>query len=227
MEISLSDNDARKLKKEWERIDSIFSKSVVSVTRPSKDLLLLAHRIFFEREKRDVFYRAATALLPRAIEGQVAMSPGDVLAVLLQTWNRQYYRFRPWNNQHYLDIQNLLIKYEKQLSIIRDKDIFSCKDGLQGDEGWVWLLFMEFRKVLGPVGAAKSLHLFAPKLFPLWDRNISKKAYNVSLDEAGYLAMMRVVKIQLENLTQIPEAKVTLLKLIDEYNYCHYTKSWL
>ncbi len=86
---------------------------------------------------------------------------------------------------------------------------------------------MEFKRVLGPVGAAKALHLFAPKYFPLWDRSIASKAYDVSLDEAGYLAMMLVVKIQLKNIPEIPEVKATLLKLIDEYNYCHYTKSWL
>jgi len=227
IKVSLSDDNAKKLKKEWNRIDSIYSKSVASTARLSKGLLLRAHAIFFEKEKRDVFYRAATVLLSKAIKGQVDISRGDVLGILLQTWNSQYYRFHPWNNQHYLDIQHLLKQYEKQLSIISDKEIFSCKEGLQSDEGIVWILFMEFKRVLGPVGAAKALHLFAPKYFPLWDRSIANKAYDVSLDEAGYLAMMRVVKFQLKNIPEIPEVKATLLKLIDEYNYCHYTKSWL
>ncbi len=75
----------KKLKKEWNKIDSIYSKSVSSTARLSKDLLLRAHAIFFEKEKRDVFYRAATVLLPKAIKGQIDISRGDVLGILLQT----------------------------------------------------------------------------------------------------------------------------------------------
>ncbi len=225
--VSFSEVDVKKLTEEWKRIDAIYSKSIASIAHPSKDLLLRAHAVFFEKENRDVFYQAARVLLPKAMRGQVDISMDDVLGILLQTWNRQYYRYRPWKNQHHLDIEYLCKQYKKQLLKISDKEIFVCKEGLQGDEGWIWILFMEFKKVLGPVGAAKALHLFAPAYFPLWDREIAKKAYNVSLDEAGYLAMMRLVKTQLKNIPQIPEVKVTLLKLIDEYNYCHYTKSWL
>jgi hypothetical protein len=31
-----------------------------------------------------------------------------------------------------------------------------------------------FKKVLGKTGAAKSLHLLAPRFFPLWDTKIAK-----------------------------------------------------
>jgi len=92
-----------------------------------------------------------------------------------------------------------------KLAIISDKESFSCKGGSQSDEFKVWILFLEFRRVLGPVGAVKALHLFAPKYFPLWYRSIVKKAYDVSLDAAEYLAMMRVVKFELKDIREIPE----------------------
>jgi hypothetical protein len=67
----------------------------------------------------------------------------------------------------------------------------------------------------------------APRFFPLWDRAIAKKAYAVSLDQAGYIAMMRTVKFQLEKIGNHLPPNFNFLKLIDEYNYCRYTKGWI
>ena len=84
---------------------------------------------------------------------------------------------------------------------------------------------------MGPVGTAKALHLLAPGLFPLWDRDIAK-AYGLALGEAGsngkrYWRFMLIAKQQcLELSRQEPSCK-NPLKSIDEYNYCKYTKGWL
>jgi len=92
-------------------------------------------------------------------------------------------------------------------------------------------LFQGFERVLGPVGAAKALHLLAPGLFPLWDRAIAD-AYCLTLGQAGsngdrYWRFMLIAKQQcLELSWQEPGCK-NPLKSIDEYNYCKHTKGWL
>lgn len=82
----------------------------------------------------------------------------------------------------------------------------------------------------GPVGAAKALHLLAAEFFPLWDRAITK-GYGIYLGSAGqnaveYLGFMTTVISQIGHVCPAgnPEG---LLKRIDEFNYCRFTKGWL
>jgi len=65
-------------------------------------------------------------------------------------------------------------------------------------------LLGDFEKVLGPVGAAKALHLLAPQFFPLWDRAIAK-TYGLPLRERGknadrYRRFIEITKQQYETL---------------------------
>jgi len=96
-----------------------------------------------------------------------------------------------------------------------------------GDRPRVVALFRSFEKVLGPVGAAKALHLLAPRLFPLWDGAIARK-YRVGLKKAGqngegYWAFMQICRRQCEALGAMDGNP---LKALDEYNYGKYTKEW-
>ena len=80
------------------------------------------------------------------------------------------------------------------------------------------------------MGAAKALHLLAPQFFPLWDRAIAK-AYTLALRERGknaerYRLFMVITKRQYEALAREYSTRQNLLKLLDEYNYAHYTKHW-
>ena len=89
-------------------------------------------------------------------------------------------------------------------------------------------MFKDFESVLGPVGAAKSLHMLVPKLFPLWDRAIAR-AYNVPLHRAGangerYWQFMQIAWKQSAALKRRTNSGGSLLKAIDEYNYCKYTR---
>ena len=169
--ISLSKDDVQLLEKEWDRIDSLCAKSITNLAPLSNNMLARAHNIFFEKEKRDVFYRVVRAVLPKAIKEEIDISVPDILEILLQTWNRQYYRFHPWSNQHHSDIEGLINDFQKQLTMVSDKDISSCKEGISDDEGWIWLMFRRFMTVLGPVGAAKAVGnqrngtLFEPNTF--------------------------------------------------------------
>jgi len=226
-QITLSSSDRDLIDKEWQRIDGFAARAISSAAMPSVGDLMKAHKIFFEKEKRDVFYRTAMLLMPLALNDQINLSPADVLEIVLQTWNSQFYRFRRWIPKHHQDIEQLVVRFKAQISATRTRTISSCLKGFSGDEGWVLLMFAEFRKVLGPVGAAKSLHLLAPEFLPLWDNTIAKKAYGVPLDETGYIAMMRAVQVQEKKVSGSKTVAGNFLKLLDEYNYCRYKKGWL
>jgi hypothetical protein len=92
-------------------------------------------------------------------------------------------------------------------------------------------LFNSFEHVLGPVGAAKSLHLLAPKFFPIWDRAIAKAYHcelgNVGTNGANYGAFFLIAGLQADTLSPIIPEEANLLMRIDEYNYCKHTKGWM
>lgn len=187
-----------------------------------------AHKVFEANEPRDLFYRVATELVNLAICGTTSLSLAEALAVLLQTWNRAFYRFRKFNHQHFSDIERCLNCHEQVLLSLRQRSIKSfCEE----DEIVVKRIFGDFEEVLGPVGAAKCLHLLAPHFFPLWDRAIAQ-AYGLTLRQKGrnaerYCHFMRITKNQCKFLDGKQIDGQNLLKALDEYNYCKYTKQWV
>lgn len=187
-----------------------------------------AHEIFGTNEPRDLFYHAATELVALAIRGATSLSLAEALAVLLQTWNRAFYRFRKFSLQHFSDIERCLNHHEQILLSFRQRSIESFREE---DEIVVKRVFGDFEEVLGPVGAAKCLHLLAPHFFPLWDRSIAR-AYGLTLGQRGrnaerYCHFMRITKDQCKVLDGERIDEHNLLKALDEYNYCKYTKQWM
>ncbi len=89
-------------------------------------------------------------------------------------------------------------------------------------------LFNECDAVLGPVGAAKALHLLAPKFFPLWDREIAKwyKCPLVGVGSNGE-RYWRFMKIAQEQCIDLKNQGENVLKLIDEYNYVTFSRKLL
>lgn len=195
---------------------------------PTREELDNAHRTFRKYESRDVFYRAATDLITLALRGETSINVAEALAVLLQTWNRSYYRFHPATAQHFEDLEAVLAKDAGWLADIRSRSIDSF--GV-ADEAALISTFDDFEFVLGPVGAAKALHLLAPNFLPLWDRAITR-IYGLQLARTGlngprYVRMIRTVQAQVERLGGAAAVEGNPLKRIDEYNYCHYTKGWI
>jgi hypothetical protein len=89
-------------------------------------------------------------------------------------------------------------------------------------------IFQEFEEVLRPVGTAKVLHLLAPRYFPIWDNKIAK-GYGLALNRPGsktdrYWSFMYIRKQQCLMLREEGECSDNLLKSIDEFNYCRFTK---
>ena len=187
-----------------------------------------AHEAFEANEPRDLFYRVATELIALALRNATSLTVAEALAVLLQTWNKAYYQYHRFDNAHFASLQRLLSKHQATLARYRDQLI----DDLDPhEETAIAGLFHAFEELLGPVGAAKALHLMAPKLFPLWDRAIAK-AYDLQLRSRGsnaqaYWRFLLFSKGQCRDLKREDQGCANPLKAVDEYNYCKYTKGWL
>jgi hypothetical protein len=207
---------------------SVVTGDASSRVPPTAADLIKARQVFGRRESRDVFYRAATYLVEQALQGQAPISLSEALAVLLQTWNRAYYQYHPPGPDHLDRIDALLEQHASWRSRIRDRtiDTFSSADASE-----LKIIFADFEKVLGPVGAAKALHLLAPRFLPLWDRAIAT-AYGLELGFTGtngkrYVRMANIAKDQSADVGGDDAVGANILKALDEYNYCRFTKGWM
>jgi hypothetical protein len=194
------------------------------IRKPSWKDIKKARIAFEENEPRDLFYRVATVLIQQATEGNTELSIADAVAALLQTWNQSYYRYHKFDAVHFAEIQRVIKEHPEVISDLRQRNIGSLK---AGDETSVISVFTDFEVVLGPVGAAKCLHLLAPDFFPLWDRAIAE-AYGVYLGPRGkngkkYFGFMETTKTQVLRLRKERKGKRHLVKAVDEFNYCRYT----
>lgn len=204
------------------------NRSQVRVREPTLKQVRVARKIFESKEPRDLFYRAATALVDLSIRQRISMSVSEAIAVLLQTWNAMYYRFRDFDSRHFSEIQAALENHKSTLNRVRIRSIERLKDS---DSHSIQRIFRDFEVVLGPVGAAKCLHLMAPCFFPLWDRAIAA-AYGFHLRAIGknagsYWGFMRTTRKQIEGLGGERRIGRNPLKALDEYNYCRHTKHWI
>jgi len=195
---------------------------------PTAAELARARQVFGTHERRDVFYRAATYLVDEALRGAAPVSVSEAIDVLLQTWNRAYYQYHPVQPDHFERIDALLGRHSSWLSQARTRtiDSFSASDGAALEP-----VFQDFENVLGPVGAAKALHLLAPTFLPLWDRAIAV-AYGLQLGSTGtnghrYVRMAMITKAQCGRLAGFDAVGLNVLTMLDEYNYCRFTKGWM
>ena len=180
----------------------------------------VAREKFIAGEPRNLFYLVATELIDLASSKATKVSVAQALAVLLQTWNVSFYRFRGgFRGEDLTTIESLISQHFATTRQYRQRAIRSF---VPDEEAAVRMLFESFEHGLGAVGAAKCLHLLAPNFFPLWDRAIAK-AYRVKPDGHGYLEFMRITKGQCQSLINEGASWPDLVKAIDEYNYCIYT----
>jgi hypothetical protein len=145
--------------------------------------------------------------------------------VLLQTWNVQYYRFHgKFTRKRLGALETLLAKHMEALTLFRRQRLGEA----EVDAHQVSRLFTDFELELGPVGAAKTLHLLAPTYFPLWDRAIAQKTYRLRLASpaaGSYVKLMSLVRAEIEacgGWTAFAEDE-NAVKLIDELHYCTAT----
>jgi hypothetical protein len=179
-------------------------------------------RVFYEEiEPRGLAYRGARDIIRRAEEGLSDLSPAEAVGMLLLSWNANYYRFRGrFGEDHQREIDGLLRDWQADITVYRDRAL----EGLEDDEDGIVDLFDDFASVLGPTGAAKALHVLAPRFFPLWDSGIQKGYRIRRTDGEGYLVFMLVTRDQCLDLGGEAVWGDALVKRIDEYNYCRYTR---
>ncbi len=167
--------------------------------------LVEGSRIFVENEKRDAMYKVATYLVSQFWGRTRDITDG--LGVLLLTWNQAFYRYGSFD---FGSLENCLNENMTALSQFRERDIFSLDDK---DEKAIRTLFDSLLKALqdpnghnSPVAVSKTLHLLAPKFFPLWDNRIAK-AYGCLWHYSNeawvkYLDFMRKTQQLAEDVTQ-------------------------
>ncbi|MFZ1291430.1 MAG: hypothetical protein WAR79_15150 [Melioribacteraceae bacterium] len=190
--------------------------------------IITAHQIFLENVPKDLFYKMATYLTKLSLEENSPFSLAEAISVLLQTWNKSFYRFRKFDLDYFNKIEELIQHNFNIINDFRNREISSFTPN---DNEVIAKIFKTFEKILGPVGSAKALHLLAPYFFPIWDRTIAI-AYGQALSNRGinnlkYIEFMRLQKEQCSNLPQNLPDGISKLKAIDEYNYCHYSKGWM
>jgi len=195
---------------------------------PSVEDLKRAHRQFMENESREIFYVLATEKLEMAI-AEEGWSIGEALWILLRTWNEAYYRTKPFDgtfNDYIGRFNELIYQHRDIWSSCRGNSILD----FQPDPS-LKPMFDDFEALLGPVGAAKALHLLAPKFFPLWDREITR-TYKIHLGRQGlnvnwekYCGFMVDAQEQLQQIGDVVQIDCPKhpsghgsLKL-DEWNY--------
>jgi len=188
-------------------------------------LLRRAHAMFEDEEPRNLFYKGAIFLIEHALQPLPTLTLAESLAVLLQTWNVQYYRFHgKFTQKRLVALEALLNKHMDALMSFRRQRLGDA----EVDERQVSRLFADFERELGPVGAAKALHLLAPSYFPLWDRAIAQKTYRLSLASpaaTSYVKLMTLVWAEIEacgGWTAFTDDE-NAVKLIDELHYCTAT----
>ncbi len=204
-----------------------------------KELKQLRHgcAIFQKHEKRDPIYRAATFLIEDGWFYPPKIANG--LGVLLLVWNNAAYRYGTFD---FGALENCVKNKRLLLEQYRTKKL---EDFSAADEKNVLLLFNDFSAALeviesrkrSPVGVAKAMHLLAPNFFPLWDKQIAKTyGHNIYSDSASkYLEFMKQIQAIVKKLSLqkdlvdrfVNDNDKTILKLIDEYNYAHFTKNWV
>lgn len=204
------------------------------MAEPIKPLLSLeairrARERFRQGTAGDLFYRAALQLIAISRLPRGDLDLAESIGVLLQTWNVQFYRFRGgYREEDTINLRNLLTRYHAPLSRFRKRRLGRLTST---DEMTISDLFHNFELALGPVGAAKALHLLAPQFFPLWDAKIASLGYGIQLKVVGlnspnYLQLMRSTFEQIEQLGGWPAFDGNPVKEIDEFNYCLYTREW-
>ena len=200
---------------------------------PNREEFLRGCEEFEKHEKRDAMYKIATFLISHFWGKPADMADG--LGVLLLTWNQAFYRYGIFD---FGKLEKCIADNLQKLEGFRNRDILSLSSS---DEYEIKDLFAKFLEALqiaagkgqgrrSPVAVAKTLHLLAPKFFPLWDDKIARAYgcyYSENPDEK-YISFCKITKTVADKVRNyIDRPDKTLIKLIDEYNYSKYTQGWI
>lgn len=199
------------------------------------------HSKYLIEEPRDAMYKVSLKLVEENWNNLTELS--NSTGVLLLTWNSAFYRYGALN---YELVQKSLVKHKEKLDEFRKRSILSLEENEKELIRGIYLdLLLSLaakgrngRKNAGkvaysPVSVGKVLHLLCPGFFPLWDDNIAK-AYGCKWTSTehsfdSYWHFMLISLKQVFDLSNQGDAPLTLrnltvLKLVDEYNYVCFTE---
>jgi hypothetical protein len=194
---------------------------------PTKEEFSAGVQAYERNEGRGRVYFTALERLAQGW-GQVdAMT--EAIGLLLKSWHRAFYRFGMFDPAA---LKQCIEKNLDVLTLIRSRSINSLS---REDERLIARLFSEFTTALrGPraesqVAPAKSLHLLAPDLLPLWDNPIALGCGWWLMWPHEYVSFCWQIKdlaAAVIPYLMSPDNR-TVLKRIDEFNYSAYTKGWI
>ena len=200
---------------------------------PSLDEFKKGREEFKKRESRDAMYKVATFLLLHFWGKPHDMADG--LGVLLLTWNQAFYRYGPFD---FDALEACIVANLDVIQRFRSREIF---DFAKEDESEIKKLFNAFSDALkitegknqnhrSPVAVVKTLHLLAPKFFPLWDKEIANRygcnySKNPTEQYVRFCWLMKNFAERARNL--VTDGEKSVVKAIDEFNYAKYTKHWI
>ncbi|MCU1529277.1 MAG: hypothetical protein JWP75_3040 [Frondihabitans sp.] len=194
---------------------------------PTADQLNEARERYEENEPRDLFYRVGRDLVERTRAGQSDFTLTEAVGVVLLTWNGRFYNRKDtpdFDAEHIANIDALIERYREALDGYHGRSIETLK---ADEQEAIEAMFNDFDLLLGPVGAAKALHVLAPRFFALWDRPIAEGA-SFYMEKRGGNANLYwrwMLRVQGEARQVGGEAAwgPGLLKRLDELNYCRFT----
>ena len=141
---------------------------------PTADQLKSGIEAFYKNERRSVDYFKAISHINKNWGIADEMATGA--SILLHSWHMYFYSFGDFI---FFDLSNSISKNISILEIFRERNIL---DFCHKDKEPILLLFKDFldalkrknkRESRSAVSVAKTIHLFAPNFFPLWDGSIS------------------------------------------------------
>jgi hypothetical protein len=192
---------------------------------------------FRKHEQRDAMYKVATRLVRDYWGKHEEVTDG--LGVLLLTWNQALYRYGMFDFNR---LEKFLRTRDKEINTYRNRDIL---EWVSNDDQAVEDIFNELLEALisigkdgverkSPVAVAKALHLLAPAFFPLWDIAIAKGYgcywYTPEKASSKYITFSKKIVDFCNYLKQnkvTDKTGVTLIKIVDEYNYSKFTQGWI
>lgn len=190
---------------------------------PTAEELRFAHDAYVARESRDYAYRAARCMLTGE---PTRFTEAEAIDLLLRIWNS---RSRYTHKLTLANTDALLAASEATRFQFEDRPITSLESH---EHGRVADLFDDFRQLMGPVGAAKALGVLHPRFFPLWDTAIAEAYCGSRWSEVDrcprhYLEFMGICVEQCSSQVSEEEFGPSLLKTLDEWNYCIWTHGWI
>ena len=198
--------------------------NAIPLYHPTAAELQQAHDVYVEKEGLDYAWRVGRHMLG---DGAAAgFTASEAIDLLMRIWNAQ----SPYTWKLTLAVTDgLLAQTAPARAAFDDRAIAELDDD---DIETIGDIYGEFRALLGPVGAAKSLGLLNPRVFPLWDTAIADAYIGYAWGRDGappdhYRLFVRHCIEQCTTNVSEQQFGPTLLKTLDEWNFCVWTKGWI